>query len=68
MISKRAASATSAVQNRKPVQGELQILKHLVDFASLLGSAMRDLVVLFLYLLTTCIPRKWIRSRLLSAK
>jgi hypothetical protein len=47
MISKRAASATSAVQNRKPVQGELQILKHLVDFASLPGSAMRNLVVRF---------------------
>jgi hypothetical protein len=35
------------------VHGELQILKHFVDFASLLGWAMRDLVVLFLHLLTT---------------
>src|ERR1700681_3949720 len=33
--------------------GELQIFKHFVDFASLLGWAMRDLVVLFLHLLTT---------------
>jgi Rhodopirellula transposase DDE domain len=36
-----------------PVHGELQILKHFVDFASLLGGAMRDLVVLFLHLLAT---------------
>ena len=35
------------------MHGELQILKHFVDFASLLGWAMRDLVVLFLHLLTT---------------
>src|ERR1700676_2436629 len=40
-------------QESSPVHGELQILKHFVDFASLLGWAMRDLVVLFLYLLTT---------------
>src|SRR6202790_696125 len=40
-------------QESSPVHGELQILKHFVDFASLLGWAMRDLVVLFLHLLTT---------------
>ena len=35
------------------MHGELQILKRFVGFASLLGWAMRDLVVLFLHLLAT---------------
>jgi hypothetical protein len=41
------------VRFTEAVHGDLQILKHFVDFASLLGCAMRDLAVLFLHLLAT---------------
>ena len=51
--SQSASRSAHPAPRSERVHGELQILKHFVAFASLLGWAMRDLVVLFLHLLAT---------------